>query len=55
MTVLVITTCFTSYPYTNLDRTLRLQQAEAPRFQDNQHVNVVCCQPYAPSVFTPSH
>ena len=30
-----------SYPFADLDRALRLQEDEAPRFQDNQYVNVV--------------
>jgi hypothetical protein len=29
------------------------QEVEAPRFQDNRHMKVVSCQPYAPATFTP--
>jgi hypothetical protein len=41
-----------SNPITGLDRPWNFQEVEAPRFQDNWHMNVVML-PYAQAVFTP--
>jgi len=38
---------------TGLDRPWGFLEVEAPRFQDNRHMKVVECQPYAPAAFTP--
>ena len=37
---------------TGLHRPWVFQQVEAPRFQNNRHMKVVRCQPYAPASFT---
>jgi hypothetical protein len=44
---------YKSNPITGLDRPRQFQEAEAPRFQDNRHMKVEVCQPYAPAAFTP--
>ena len=36
-----------------LERPWGFQEVGAPRFQGNQHMKVVGCQPYAPTAFTP--
>jgi len=38
---------------TDLDRSLGFQEAEAPRFQDNRHRNVVRFSALPPGTFTP--
>ena len=42
-----------SKSYTALDRPTVFQEGETPRFQDNQNMKVVTCQPYAPAICTP--
>jgi hypothetical protein len=44
---------FSFNPITGLDRPWRFLEVEAPRFQDNRHMKVVECQPYAPAAFNP--
>jgi len=42
-----------SSPITGLERPWGFQEFKGPRLQDNRHMKVVRCQPYAPAAFTP--
>jgi len=42
-----------SSPITVLNRPTGFQEVKAPRFLENRHMKVACCQPFAPAAFAP--